>query len=121
MITGLISGRHALVRLTVRGPFGREVEVETTLDTGFVGFLTLPPSIVEALKLNFISPQPASLADGSQVMLEIYQATVIWDGEERDIDVLAMNGNILLGMSLLAGCDVQLHVTDGGPVTIEPF
>jgi predicted aspartyl protease len=46
MITGIVTGHHAFVRLFVRGPGGQEEEVEFVLDTGFAGFLTLPYDVV---------------------------------------------------------------------------
>ncbi len=60
---------------------------------------------------------PAALADGSRILLDVYRAVVLWDGSERDIDVLAMGSEPLIGMSLLDGSDVRLQVTDGGLVT----
>jgi len=45
MITGRVSGRHAIVPLIVRGP-NRQGEAEFFLDTGFAGFLTLPPEAI---------------------------------------------------------------------------
>jgi predicted aspartyl protease len=49
VITGIDSGRHALVRLVLRGSSRQEAEIEFVLDTGFVGFLTLPSAVVAAL------------------------------------------------------------------------
>jgi predicted aspartyl protease len=42
----------ALVPLPVRGPGGAEQEVEAVLDTGFNGYLALPPPVIEALRLE---------------------------------------------------------------------
>lgn len=121
MITGIVAHRHALIHLSLLDRTGQEVEIETTLDTGFTGFLTLPPADIATLGLPFAQYHRATLADGSVGRLEVYAATVIWDGEERDIDVLAIGTESLLGMSLLEGSDVRLQVTDGGLVVIEPL
>lgn len=119
MITGIVERYHALVRLTVRGREGREGEAEFVLDTGFTGFLTLPPSVCGALELRYLRPMPATLAGGNPVIVEVYEAVVLWDGEERDVEVLAMENTPLLGMLMLDGSDVRLQVTDGGLITIE--
>jgi hypothetical protein len=34
VITGIVAGRHALVRLVLRGPSQQEAEIEFVLDTG---------------------------------------------------------------------------------------
>jgi clan AA aspartic protease len=119
---GIITAdRAAALRLKVRGPSGVEQEVETVLDTGFNGYLTLPHTLVVALGLAYHSEAIATLADGSRVRLRKYTGTVIWDGQERDVIVLEAEGGPLVGMSLLYGSRVTLDVVDGGPVIIEPL
>lgn len=119
MIIGIIANHRPIIRCIVRGPNGQETEIETVLDTGFTGFLTLPPAIVAALNLPFANAMPARLADGSRIMLSVHTVWITWDGVERDIDALAMGNEPLIGMSLLEGSDVFLQVKEGGLVTIE--
>lgn len=53
MIRGEVSAdREARIRFQVYGTEGREEEVEAVLDTGFTGFLTLPPAMISALGLS---------------------------------------------------------------------
>jgi predicted aspartyl protease len=59
------------------------------LDTGFHGFLTLPPAAVAALALPFLNDFIAALADGSRVRRQVHAATILWDGAERDREILA--------------------------------
>ena len=98
MITGNVSALHALVEVAVRGPEGREALAEFVLDTGFTGYVTLPPAGCAALNLDYVRPQPANLADRSPVILDVYAAVLLWNGTERDVEVLAMDGPALLGM-----------------------
>ena len=121
MIVGTIARRRAYVSLTVRGPGGAEGAVEFTLDTGFTASMTLPAAACAALTLPFLRIQPANLADRSRLMLDVYEATLLWNGTERPVEVLALDGAPLIGMSLLEDSDVRLQVTDGGLVTIEPL
>lgn len=121
MVTGSISCHRASLQLTISGPGGHQGEVEFVIDTGFTGELTLPRAACLALGLPPDRLQPSRLADGTRVMLEVFLATAIWDGAERTVKVLDMKGTPLLGMDLLEGHDVHLHVTDGGEVTIEAF
>ena len=45
--------------------------------------------------------------------------TLLWDGEERDVEVLALEGAPLIGMTLLEDSDVRFQGRDGGVVSIE--
>lgn len=119
-ITGVVTGRReAVLLLRVLGLGEREVETEAILDTGFTGHLALPGALVDQLALPSQGVVEASLADGSRVGLEVHRARVVWMGEARDVEVLASEGDALVGMSLLHGHEVQLRVVEGGSVVIE--
>ena len=120
MITGTVNtNREASLLLRVRGPLGQEQEIEAIIDTGFNGFLTLPPVLVAALGLPRLGRGRAVLANGSEELFDIYEATVIWDGHPRTVELDAANTAALVGMSLLYGHDLRIHVVEGGRVTIE--
>ncbi len=51
--------------------------------------------------------------------LDIYAATVIWDGQERMVETDAAETEPLVGMSLIYGYDLWIRALDGAPVTIE--
>ena len=119
MITGTVLHRRILVNLTMRGPAAREAEIEFVLDTGFTGVLTMMPTICKALGLHYICPQTAQLADGSSVILEVYQAALFWNGEEHNVEILAIEGAPLIGMTLLEDSDVHFQGKKGGIVRIE--
>ena len=54
--------REVLLELTVRGPAPHERDVEALLDTGFNGFLALPPAWIAALHLETIGQAQMVLA-----------------------------------------------------------
>ena len=120
MITGVVTARReATIRLIVRGTSGQEQEVEAVIDTGFNGWFSLPPAIIAALQLPWLTQGRGLLADGSLTVFDIYQVTVIWDGQPRNIPVEAANTDPLVGMSLLYGYDLRIQALDAGIVTIE--
>lgn len=122
MMTGRVTARReATIRLTVTGADQRRHEVEAVLDTGFNGFLTLPSHLVHALRLPLVGNRRTTLGDGSIVVLDLYLATVLWHEHEREILVLQADGGPLVGMSLLYGSRVVLHVVDDGDVLIESW
>jgi predicted aspartyl protease len=61
--------------------------VDTVIDTGFSGFLTLPFDIISALGLTWEGRDVATLGDGTSCTFEVYMAIVIWDGQYREIYV----------------------------------
>ena len=121
MTIGTVSHRRILVDLILRGPTGTEAEVEFVLDTGFTGVLTMLPSVCEALGLHYVRPQPASLAEGSSVILEAYQAALLWNRDEYDVEILAMDGTPLIGMTLLETSEVCFQGSEGSLVRIGPL
>jgi clan AA aspartic protease len=62
--------------VAISGPQGREQEIEAIVDTGFTGALLLPPTVVNRLDLPFRRRGRALLADGSEVLFDVYEATV---------------------------------------------
>lgn len=122
MISGEVNAYcEAVVRLPVRSPRGREQAVEAVIDTGFNGYLTLPPDVITSLGLPFRRNGRAVLGDGSAVTFDIHEAVILWDGLLRRISVDAADTEPLLGMRLLYGHDLNVRVIEGGSAVIKPF
>jgi len=119
MITGMVNAnREAIIRLLAVGLQGHQQDIEAIIDTGFTGFLTLPPALVTALGLSWLCRQPGMLADGRVEYFDVYVATVIWDGQPRTVEVEAADTDPLVGMSLLDHHALRIDILDGGVVTI---
>jgi clan AA aspartic protease len=119
MIAGMVNAnREATIRLLVRGPQGHQQEIEAIIDTGFTGFLTLPPLLVTTWGLAWLCRQPGILADGRVEYFDVYVATVIWDGQPRTVEVEAADTEPLVGMSLLEHHALRIDILNGGMVTI---
>jgi clan AA aspartic protease len=93
--------------------------VDTVIDTGFSGFLTLPCDIISVLELPWEGRDVATLGDGTSCTFEVYMAIVIWDGQYREIYVNESETVPLIGMRLLRGYDLRIQTIEGGTVTIE--
>jgi clan AA aspartic protease len=120
MIIGVVTDRReAVIRLKVRGPAGQDQEIEAIIDTGFDGWLSLPSSIIVQLGLTWRQRGRALLADGSESVFDIYEATVDWDGEARRIPVDEAETVPLVGMALLEGCELVVQVQRGGNVSVR--
>ncbi len=120
MIIGRVNARlQSIVSITIRGPQAQEQTLEARVDSGFNGWLTLPPDIVTQLGLPAHYQDVIVLANGEQVNVVTYQATLLWDDNERTIPVFATGDFPLLGMKVLVGYRICLDMVDGGTVTIE--
>src|SRR5436305_8325367 len=108
--------REAVLKIMVIGPDGTQSMVEAIIDTGFTEEMTLPPAVVSMLKLPFRTAALMKLADGSDVMMDAYDADVVWHGSPRRIIVYAAEGSSLIGISLLYGSRLTLDAIDGGNV-----
>ena len=119
MIIGKVTAnREAVIELEVVGSNQRKENVETIIDTGFNGYLTLPNDLINYLKLQLAGSRHVTLGDGNVVVLDMYLAKVLWHGQEREVLILEAEGGPLVGMSLLYGSRVMLEVVDNGDVTI---
>ena len=120
MIRGVVTGnREATLRLTLDGTGRRQEDIEAIIDTGFSGFLTLPPALIASLGLRWRGREQAVLGDGSLHLYDVYSASVIWDGTRRIVEIDAVDTDSLIGMSLLYGYDIRIQAIEGGSVTIE--
>ena len=103
-------GREAGLGVEVLSAGGTSsLQVETVVDTGFTGHLTLPSATVEALGLPTIGSADSILAGGSLVMEDVCMARVLWHGEERPVRVLVADATPLLGMALLRGSELRVE------------
>lgn len=120
MIEGVVNSAYeAVIPLSLHGPAGQAQEVEAVIDTGFTGFMTLPPSLVAQLGLVFMGTGEATLADGSEVTFDAYAATVLWEGQPRDVLIDEADTTPLVGMLLLDRHNLNIDVENGGRVLIE--
>lgn len=80
------------------------------MDTGFNDCLYLPEDLIADWQLPFVITSSVTLADGSNVVADLYEAQVVWFGAQTRVPVLAgpPGCDALLGMGLLAGCWIEL-------------
>jgi clan AA aspartic protease len=119
MTAGTVNAElEPLIRLTIRDTTGAAHAVEAVVDTGFNGFLTLPPALIAALGLPWLCRQDGQMADGSILPFDVHVATVDWHGESRKVEAEATDAQPLLGMALLEGSDLHIQVVPGGAISV---
>lgn len=111
----------ALYPVCVVHLFGYEgfpARLETVIDTGFSGLMTLPAKTVEQMRLPRIGEAWAFLADGIEREYALYKVDVDWFGELRPIEVLCMGRFPLLGVAMMEGLDLRVGIEDGGEIAL---
>jgi len=119
VIHGVVVGLQARMGIILCLPERSDVEIECVIDTGFEGFLTLPLAVITELNLAYAGRIDANLADNSNVSTDVYWATILWNGVEREIAVLGMGHRPLIGTALLEDYHLSIDFCDGGTVLVD--
>jgi clan AA aspartic protease len=120
MIQGVVNLRcEATLAVVIGNSSGQRQVIDTVVDTGFNGSLTLPAAVIAALNLPWSGSDTVTLGDGSETLFDQYTATIIWDGQYREIEIAESDTEPLLGMALLYGYRLQVDTIEGGIVRIE--
>jgi clan AA aspartic protease len=119
MIAGTVSAdRDAVIPLRLLDADGVADTVRAVIDTGFTGQLALAPGVVAALGLPWVMDDETVLADGTASFFPVHLGQVEWHGTVRDVLVLAMDTDPLVGMELLGDSDLFVACRPGGAVEI---
>ena len=122
MIEGVVNaGREAVVTIPLLGSEGQTREIEAVIDTGYSGFLTLPPALALEMELSYVGNGFAYLANDAEVEFDVYGVTVLWDSQERYIEIDASGSTPLAGMLLLDKHTLTIDIEPGGRVLIHPI
>jgi clan AA aspartic protease len=118
MIYGRSIDNKAIVPVIFRLPRQPDFSLNFVIDTGFNDYLTLPLQAVSAMNLPLYSSTPARLADGSETLLPIHLATIVWDNIEKVVPIVASGYKPLLGTALMEGYHLEIDFEDNGLVSL---
>ncbi len=121
MMGSVNSRREAVIQFVVLGENHQRQAIKAVIDTGYAGFLTLPSAIISKLGLTWYMQEEGILGDGSLFMFNVFEATVIWDGQIKSIEINESETDPLVGMGLLEGYELNIQGFAGGLVTIKPL
>ncbi|QLE58616.1 clan AA aspartic protease [Nostoc sp. TCL26-01] len=119
MIYGRLIDRKAIVPVIFRLHGQPDFSVDFVIDTGFNDYLTLPAQAVNAMNLPLYSSILARLADGSEALLAIHLATIVWDNVEKVVPILASGYKPLLGTAMIEGYHLEIDFEENGLVSLE--
>jgi clan AA aspartic protease len=119
MITGFVNIEfEPIIPLPIRRADGKVFTQDAIIDTGFNGWLSLPPDLIAELNLKWKRRGRAILGDGSECVFNVYEAVVIWDDTLLTIPVDEADAEPLVGMSLMEGYQLMMQVFEGGLVEL---
>ena len=121
MISGFVN--HDLepcLELSLQSPDGRQARIAAVIDTGFAGCLLVPRKVVDRLRLPLIGTITGILADESEAELGRYLGFVLWNRRKREIEVLAGEGDPLIGTEMLRNHSLHVMMVPDGEVIIRP-
>ena len=101
MMQGTVRDLQARMNVVFQLPGQPNITIECVVDTGFAGALTLSPAAINALGLPFFQEIDANLANDADVKTAVHIGTILWNGQELKVAVLAMGRRPLLGTALL--------------------
>ena len=128
MISGevVISGRDGdlvylepRIAVEIAGADRQFRSISVTVDTGFTGWLTLPPDLIRELGLQQRGSRFVTLADGQTARVNLYVALIAWDGQILPRLVHQSDSTPLIGMYLMTGYHLAVEVREGGAVTLS--
>lgn len=118
MTEGIVRDLQARVNVVLKLPGRLDISIECVVDTGFAGALTLSPAAIAAFELPFFQEIDANLANDADVKTAVHVATIVWEGREFEVAVLAMGRRPLLGTALLDGKRLCADFTEEGSVFV---
>lgn len=77
--------------------------IPTVVDTGFSGYLCLSKRHAEKIELIFHHVERYELANGEIVAMDVFRGTIVFDGYEREVDIiLTASKDTLIGAAILS-------------------
>ncbi len=120
MITGKVNADlEAIISMTIYDRNGKIHPQEAVIDTGFNGWLSLPPDLITQFNLQWKRRGRALLGDGSECVFDIYEAMILWDGLLLRIPIDEADAEPLVGMSLMAGYQLSMEIFERGNVELN--
>ncbi len=125
MVTGRVIAHGAnlqpVAEVFVYGQSNTRARVQAVVDTGFTQHLTLPVNAITTLNLEFAFKEKLTMANDEPINIDVYTASIDWDGRTRQVEVHSAEGDPLIGMAMLRDHDLHIRAIPDGSVSIEPL
>lgn len=120
MITGIVNADfEPIIPLSICGSDRKVYTQDAIVDTGFNGWLSLPPDLIAELNLKWKRRGRAILGDGTECVFDVYEAVLVWDSNFLTVPIDEADSEPLVGMSLMEGYQLMVQVFEGGRVELS--
>ena len=113
--------RKPMLPLTILDRNDNGHAIQFIVDTGFTGQVLLPERYIRRLGLIMDSWFEGRPATGEVTNILAGEAIIIWQGQRRDVHVLQLDSEPLLGMELLWNNRIAIDAVADGAVTVTPL
>ena len=113
--------RKPMLTLTILDRNDNGHAIQFIVDTGFTGQVLLPERYIRRLGLIMDSWFEDRPATGEVTNILAGEAIIIWQGQRRDVHVLQLDSEPLLGMELLWNNRIAIDAVADGAVTVTPL
>ena len=120
MSFGVFSDGHPRISLSLPGERGT-VKIEFIVDTGFAGDLALPARLARQIESWPIGLRESMLANGLILQCPVHAVALERDGEPHTVELLTLDGDALVGTQFYEEYLLQVEMTQGGDVAIDPL
>ena len=120
MITGIVNvDFEPIIPLSICGSDGKVYTQDAIVDTGFNGWLSLPPNLIAESNLKWKRRGRAILGDGSECVFDVYEAVLVWNKNFLTISIDEADSEPLVSMSLMEGYQLIVQVFEGSHVELN--
>lgn len=120
MISGVVNAEfEPIIPLSIQRADGKIFTQDAIVDTGFNGWLSLPPDLIAELNLPWKRRGRAILGDGSECVFNVYEGVVFWNETLLTIPVDEADSEPLVGMSLMEGYQLTIQIFEGGRIELH--
>ena len=120
MITGIVNvDFEPIIPLSICGSDGKVCTQDAIVDTGFNGWLSLPPDLIAESNLKWKRRGRAILGDGSECVFDVYEAVLVWNKNFLTIPIDEADSEPLVSMSLMEGYQLIVQVFEGSHVELN--
>ena len=109
------------VPIEVKGETEAPKTVNALLDSGFTGAVSLPLRVVEDLKLKWSGEHSVTLADASEVSVDLYEGIVDFAGGQYRCAILSTGDVPTVGIHLMQEARICFEAVPGCDGSLEPL
>ena len=114
MIEGIVNNfDEPIINLDIHLSSSTSKKVSAIIDTGFNGYISIPPTLIEKSNWDFLGTEEYELANGDIVEEKVYLGKIVFDGDELQVFSLTnRTKDVLIGTKVLKNKILKVDFKD---------